>query len=216
LRKKRLKDRFIVWIIPRLIKLVYLFLVNSIRWQIIGKQFNPDDPQRNLYTFWHARMLMIPRLSIDIWHGYMLISAHRDGGFIADSMHLLGIETVRGSTTRGGARAMLQMLRAVKDENRHLALTPDGPKGPREVVQKGTVQLAIKAGLPVVPVCYATKRHWRIHSWDLFYLPQPFTRGVFVMGDAVKVSADDDMEDALKRVQQGMDETQKRADTYFD
>ena len=65
-------------------------------------------------------------------------------------MHLLGIETIRGSTTRGGARALLKMLRAVKDENRHLALTPDGPKGPREVVQKGTVQLAIKTGVPVV------------------------------------------------------------------
>jgi lysophospholipid acyltransferase (LPLAT)-like uncharacterized protein len=216
LKKIRLKDRFIIWLVPRLIKLIYLFLVNSIRWQIVGTPFSSVDPQRNLYAFWHARMLMIPRLSIGQWHGYMLISAHRDGGFIADTMHLLGIETVRGSTTRGGARAMLKMLRAVKDENRHLAITPDGPKGPRETVQKGTVQLAMKAELPVVPVCYSTKRHWRINSWDLFYLPQPFTRGVFVMGDPVKVSTDDDMKDALGRVQQAMDETQNRADSYFD
>ncbi|MDQ6981816.1 MAG: lysophospholipid acyltransferase family protein [Mariprofundus sp.] len=211
-----MKDRLIIWLVPHLIKLIYLFLVNTIRWQIAGRPFDPDDPQRNLYAFWHARMLMIPRLSRDIWHGYMLISSHRDGGFIADTMHLLGIETVRGSSTRGGARAMLKMLRAVKDENRHLAITPDGPKGPREVVQKGTVQLAIKGGLPIIPVCYATKRHWRINSWDHFYIPQPFTRGVFVFGEVVSVSPDDNLDEALSSAQQAMDQAQNRADHFFD
>jgi len=212
-----MKDRLIIWLIPRLIKLTYLFLVNTVRWEIIGKPYSQDDPQRNLYIFWHARMLMIPRFSRGgVWHGYMLISEHRDGGFIADAMHLLGIDTVRGSSTRGGARAMLKMLRAAKDENRHLAITPDGPKGPREVVQKGTVQLAMKSGLPVIPVCYATKRHWRINSWDRFYIPQPFTRGVFVFGDALKVNSDDDLDDALNRVQQAMDRAQSRADHFFD
>jgi len=210
------KGRLAIWLLPRLIKLIYLFLVNTIRWQTLGKPYSPDDPQRNLYAFWHARMLMIPRLSRGVWHGYMLISSHRDGGFIADTMHLLGIETVRGSSTRGGARAMLKMLRAVKNENRHLAITPDGPKGPREKVQKGTVQLAMKACLPIVPVCYATKRQWRINSWDHFYIPQPFTRGVFVFGEAVLVSPDDDLAEAIVRAQKSMDDAQQRADSYFD
>ena len=211
-----MKDRLLIWLLPRLIKLIYLFLVNTIRWQTVGKPYDPDDPQRNLYAFWHARMLMIPRLSRGVWHGYMLISSHRDGGFIADTMHLLGIETVRGSSTRGGARAMRQMLRAVKGENRHLAITPDGPKGPREKVQKGTVQLAMKAELPIVPVCYATRRHWRINSWDHFYLPQPFTRGVFVFGEPVIVSADEDLDGAIARTQHAMDDAQQRADSYFE
>ncbi|MDQ6959883.1 MAG: lysophospholipid acyltransferase family protein [Mariprofundaceae bacterium] len=211
-----MKDRLLIWLLPRLIKLIYLFLVSSIRWQTAGKPYDQDDPQRNLYAFWHARMLMIPRLSRGIWHGYMLISSHRDGGFIADTMHLLGIETVRGSSTRGGARALLKMLRAVKDDNRHLAITPDGPKGPREKVQKGTVQLALKAELPIIPVCYATKRHWRINSWDHFYIPQPFTRGVFVFGEAVIVSSDEDMDQAIARTQKSMDNAQQRADNYFE
>jgi len=211
-----MKDRLLIWLLPRLIKLIFLFLVNTIRWQTVGKSYDPDDPQRNLYTFWHARMLMIPRLSRGIWHGYMLISSHRDGGFIADTMHLLGIETVRGSSTRGGARAMRAMLRAVKDENRHLAITPDGPKGPREKVQKGTIQLALKAELPIIPVCYATKRHWRINSWDCFYIPQPFTRGVFVFGATVTVEPDEDMDAAIARVQKSMDDAQHKADSYFE
>lgn len=212
-----MKDRFVIWLIPRLIRLVFLFLVNTIRWQVVGDPYSREDPKRYLYAFWHARMLMVPRISRDrAWYGYMLISEHRDGGYIADAMHLLGIDTVRGSTTRGGARAMLKMLRAVRDENRHLAITPDGPKGPREVVQKGTIQLAMKSGLPVVPVCYATKRHWRINSWDHFYIPQPFSKGVFVMGDPVSVSEDEDIDDALRRVQQAMDDAQQRADSFFD
>ncbi|MBN4077000.1 lysophospholipid acyltransferase family protein [Mariprofundus ferrooxydans] len=212
-----MKERLIVWLVPRLIKIIILFLEHSIRWQTIGAPYRPNDAQRNLYAFWHARLLLIPRFSrAGRWHGYMLISSHRDGGFIADSMHLLGIETVRGSSTRGGARAMLKMLRAVKNENRHLGITPDGPKGPREVVQKGTVQLAMKADLPIVPVCYATKGHWRINSWDRFYIPKPFSRGVFVIGDAVRISGDEDVDTAVERVQQAMDDAQHRADHFFD
>lgn len=212
-----MKDRFIVWLIPRLIKIIILFLEKTIRWHDIGTPYSSNDPQRCVYAFWHARLLMMPRLSrAGAWHGYMLISSHRDGGFIADTIHLMGIDTVRGSSTRGGARAMLKMLRAAKDDDRHLGITPDGPKGPREVVQKGTVQLAMKSGLPIVPVCYATKRHWRIHSWDRFYIPQPFTSGVFVMGEKVLVSEGDDLDDAVARVQQGMDEAQRLADSYFD
>ncbi len=212
-----MKDRLITWLVPRLIKLIILFLLNTIRWTVVGKEYSRNDPQRSIYAFWHARMLMVPRISKrGAWHGYMLISSHRDGGFIADAMHLLGIETVRGSSTRGGARAMLKMLRAVKNENRHLGITPDGPKGPREVVQKGTVQLAMSSGLPIIPVCYASKRHWRIHSWDRFYIPQPFTSGVFVMGDEVHISRDDDLDAAVARTQFAMDEAQRVADTYFD
>jgi len=209
------KDRLIIWLVPQLIRLLYLFINASIRWQVVGKPFSADDPQRYVYAFWHARLLMMLRISMRNWHGYMLISEHRDGGFIADTLHLCRTDTVRGSTTRGGARAMLTMLRAVKRENRHLGITPDGPKGPREVVQKGTIQLAQKSGLPVLPVCWATSRQWRINSWDHFYIPKPFSRGVFVMGEPIPVLPGDDLDEALQRVQQAMDATQHQADSFF-
>ncbi|MFQ5518423.1 MAG: lysophospholipid acyltransferase family protein, partial [Mariprofundus sp.] len=193
-----MKERFIIWLMPRLIKYIFLFLEKTIRWDVIGKAPAHDDTERFLHAFWHARLLMIPKLSRHgNWHGYMLISQHRDGGFISDTLGLLGLETVRGSSTRGGARAMLKMLRAVKNENRSLGVTPDGPKGPREQIKKGTVQLAMKSGLPFVAVCYATKRHWRINSWDRFYIPQPFTRGVFIIAEPITVTNDDDFDEAF-------------------
>jgi len=209
------KDRLVIWLVPRLIKLIYLFLLHSIRWQVIGNAYQPGQPERYLYAFWHARMLMMPRTSCKNWPGYMLISEHRDGGFISDTMNMLGIPTIRGSSTRGGAKAMRNMIKAVKEEHKHLCITPDGPNGPRETVKKGTMRLAMKTGLAFVPICYATKRHWRINSWDRFYIPQPFTRGVFVFGDPVPVAPDDDIEAARSRAQQAMDAAQQRADSYF-
>ena len=199
---------------PRLIRIMFYFLRYSIRWQDVGVPYRPLDAQRCIHAFWHARLLMLLRITSQ-WHGYMLISEHRDGGFISDTLNLCGVDTVRGSTTRGGARAMLRLLRAVKDEGRHIGITPDGPKGPREVVQKGTIQLAMKSGLPVMPICWATSRCWRARSWDRFYIPQPFSRGVFVYGEPIFIAPDDDMDEAIGRVQQGMDAVQQRADGFF-
>jgi len=219
-----MKGRFIAWLVPQFIRLVYLFLVYTIRWQWVGTSYSNKRSERHLYAFWHARMLLMPcpfRKTLfgngyRRFFGYMLISEHRDGGFIAEAMHLLSIRTVRGSTTRGGARAMLKMIRAVRAEHCNLGITPDGPRGPREKVQKGTVQLAMKTGLPVVPICYATSRQWRVNSWDHFYIPKPFSKGVFVFGEPEVVSDKDGMDEALRRVQQAMDATQHAADHYFD
>ena len=168
-----MKLRFAERLLPRLITLIYHVIARTNRWEFVGERPKAEQEQHFIICFWHARMLMIP-YSIPGWQGRMLISEHRDGGFIADTMHLLGIRTIRGSSTRGGARAMLEMIRTVKRENCDLGITPDGPTGPREKVQKGTVQLAAKTGLPLLPVCYASKRHWRANTWDRFYLPLPF------------------------------------------
>ncbi len=218
-------DRFLRLLVPRLIRIAYLVLAASIRWQWQGTPYSNARPERCIYAFWHARMLLMPypfrstlhglRHRHRRFHGYMLISEHRDGGFIADTMHLLGIRTVRGSSTRGGARAMLRMIRAVREEACNLGITPDGPKGPREKVKKGSVQLAMKTGLPIVPVCYAASRCWRLGSWDRFYVPKPFSRGVFVFGEPIRIREGEEMARALARVQAGMDATQRLADTFF-
>jgi len=199
------------WLVPRLIYLIHKLLAFTIRWEFVGERYRQgDDPY--ILSFWHARILMMPH-AYKGWTGSMLISEHRDGAFIADAVQLMGIESSRGSSTRGGARALLEMIRLAR-QGRALGITPDGPKGPREVVQPGTVQLAKKTGLPLRAVCYATRRHKRANSWDRFYLPLPFTRGVFVIGEPVYADSDDD-EENLRRFQQAMDDTQAKADSYF-
>jgi len=211
-----LKDHLIVWLTPRLIKAIIAFLSSTIRWEYVGWRYNPTDLERHIFAFWHARILMMGT-GLKGCHGYTLISEHRDGSFIADTLYLQGFRTVRGSSSRGGARALLQMIRLSRKENCDFGITPDGPKGPREKVQMGTVQLAKKTGLPVRPVMWATKRQWSItSSWDHFRIPKPFTRGVFVYGEPVFVALNADDDEALVRIQQTMDVTQAAADRYFE
>ncbi|ATX81365.1 hypothetical protein Ga0123462_0490 [Mariprofundus ferrinatatus] len=210
-----MKDRLIAWLLPRLIKVVIAFLSHTVRWQYVGDRYDPADPARHIFAFWHARLLMMGT-GLKGCRGYTLISEHRDGALIADALHLQGFRTIRGSSTRGGARALLQMVRTFEKERCDFGITPDGPKGPREKVKIGTVQLAKKTGLPIRPVCYASRRQWRItSSWDHFYIPKPFSRGVFVYGEPVSIAEDADDQESLKRVQQAMDEVQQKADSYF-
>lgn len=211
-----MRERLITWMAPRLIKAAIAFFSRTIRWEYIGRRYDPSAPECHIFAFWHARLLMMGT-GLKGCHGYTLISEHRDGGLIADTLHLQGFRTVRGSSTRGGARALLQMIHAFRKERCDFGITPDGPKGPREKAQGGIVQLARKTGLPVRPVVWATKRRWRIFSsWDHFYIPKPFTHGVFVYGEPVFVASGDDGGEALERIQQSLDATQRTADSYFD
>ena len=109
-----------------------------------------------IYAFWHGRQLMMP-LAYSGRAGYALISQHRDGDLIQRIIARFGIGAVRGSTTRGGATALRQLIelgRAGAD----LGVTPDGPQGPRHVAQVGVVQLAKVTGLPIVPVTFSSSK----------------------------------------------------------
>ena len=210
-----MKERLITWLTPRLIKVAIALLSSTIRWAHIDWRYNSTAPERHIFAFWHSRILMMGT-GLKGCHGYTLISEHRDGSFIADALHLQGFRTVRGSSSNGGARVLLQMIRASRKENCDFGITPDGPKGPREKVQMGTVLLAKKTGLPIRPVMWATKRQWSItSSWDHFYIPKPFTRGVFIFGEPVFIAPNADDGEALVRIQHAMDVSQEAADNYF-
>lgn len=209
-----MKQHLLGWLVPRLIFLVHQFLCLTISWKLVG-DFDGWKKRPHLLVLWHARLLMIPYLNRNWnWNGSVMISEHRDGELIANAARLMGVDSARGSSTRGGARAFLEMVRLARG-GRSLAITSDGPRGPREVVQPGTLLLAKKSGLPLRAVCYATKRQWRVNSWDRFYIPKPFTKGVFVLSDEVYADSDDDQAD-MEKIQAVMDETQRRADSYFD
>jgi lysophospholipid acyltransferase (LPLAT)-like uncharacterized protein len=151
------------------------------------------DPTRRgfrgnyIYAFWHEHMLMPAYLygQADI---HVLISRHADGQLIAEIVERLGFRTVRGSTTRGGVEALREMVKLGRTG--HLAITPDGPRGPRRQVQPGVVYLASRTGLPVVPFSYGYERAWRAKSWDRFAVPRPFSKAVCVSLDPIFVPPD--------------------------
>ncbi len=133
-----------------------------------------------------------------------LVSRSSDGEVINGALRLLGYETVRGSSSKGAARALILLLRKA-EEGFSLAMTPDGPKGPARKAQPGALYLAQKTGLPILPISCATA--WRIvfNSWDKFNFPLPFSRAAIVYGEPLKVSPGDDLEAAARELEKRLD-----------
>ena len=115
------------------------------------------------------------------------VSEHRDGEYVAQVMRHYGIATVRGSSSRGGARLLRDMM-AMVVQGYSPVLTPDGPRGPRFSVQPGIWMLARRTGMPVYPVGVAVREAWTARSWDAFVIPKPFTRIIVRFGPALHVA----------------------------
>ena len=139
-----------------------------------------------IYAFWHAHILVPSYVGRNLG-AKVLISQHRDGEYIAQVVQWLGNDVARGSTTRGGARALLSMIKKVKEKKVSLAITPDGPKGPRFVVQSGVITLGQKTRYPIIPVMVHHSKCWELPSWDRFCIPKPFSKVVLIYGDPISI-----------------------------
>jgi hypothetical protein len=115
-----------------------------------------------------------------------MISASRDGELISRIGKFFGYTPVRGSTSKGALEATRRLVSFLKAGKR-CAITPDGPRGPRRVIQTGAVTVARLAGCPVVPFAFEAERCWRLKSWDRFIIPKPFSRAVFVYGNPIRI-----------------------------
>jgi lysophospholipid acyltransferase (LPLAT)-like uncharacterized protein len=164
--------------------------------------FRYEDPQvapeaarqtgrRYIYAFYHEVMLF-PAYYWPWPEMHVLISEHRDGELIAQIIATLGFSVVRGSTTRGGTRALREMT--LRIDRGHLCVTPDGPRGPRRRVHQGIAYVASRTGFPIVGAGMAFKKPWRARSWDRFCIPRPFSDAVCVVPAPVEVPADADRE----------------------
>lgn len=125
-----------------------------------------------IVAFWHGRQLMMPLAAYGGRRLYVLISEHHDGELIARILHWFGFGAVRGSTTRGGARALRQLGRLGR-AGADLAVTPDGPRGPRCVAQAGIVQLAKLTGLPILPLTFAASKKNSLEAGTALKSPCP-------------------------------------------
>jgi hypothetical protein len=134
--------------------------------------------QNYIGSLWHNRLLIFPlvlRRFFPNRGGAALISASRDGDLLTDAIHRFGYEVVRGSSSRLGASAILQ-LTEILGSRRDVVITPDGPRGPVYDLGPGIVFLAQKSGAAVLPMNLEYSRCWRLRSWDRFIIPQPFAK----------------------------------------
>ena len=149
---------------------------------------SPQGRENVIYIFWHQRLL-----PFSVTHRGLgvraLISAHGDGEMLARVAERLGHKAIRGSTTRGGPAALRGLLAEV-GRGYDFVITPDGPQGPRHVLQVGTAFFASKSGLPVIPASIGYRRSFSLRSWDGFVIPFPFTRAVIQAAPPVRVPPD--------------------------
>jgi len=168
------------------------FVHATTRWTKVGHE-TPEkfwaEGRPMIGCFWHNRMLLMPFIWPTGRPVSMLISRHGDGLLISAIIRRFGVDTIAGSSSRGGTdalRAMLATLRAGVT----IAVTPDGPRGPRMRATAGVVHAARLARAPLIPVSLATSRRKVLRSWDRFLLAWPFGNGVFVWGKPIEVSPD--------------------------
>ncbi len=177
------------------------------RYRPLGPDILPRRPEgrdRYIYAFWHENLLL-PAYQFGRTGVHVLISQHADGELIAEVCRHLGFPAVRGSPKRGAVQATRQMLKLARTA--HLAITPDGPRGPRRRVQPGLVYLAAKTGRPVVPTGFAYERPWRARSWDRFAMPRPWSRATCVTAEPVAVppgATREELEQYRRRVEEAL------------
>ena len=147
-----------------------------------------DRRQPFMYVLWHGQLLPLLWTHRDR-NIAVMVSEHRDGEIIARIAHAIGFRTVRGSTSRGAARALLHASREL-ESGFDVAVTVDGPRGPAGVVTPGAPVISQRTGAPMVPTAASASRAWRLRSWDRFLVPKPFARVIVVYGEPIYIRAE--------------------------
>jgi lysophospholipid acyltransferase (LPLAT)-like uncharacterized protein len=169
-----------------------------------------EGAQPVLVALWHGRMFL-PILTHCGEGIVTMASRSEDGEIIALWLENNGYAVTRGSSSRGGATALLAMVREL-GTRRVGALTVDGPRGPARVVQPGVVQLARRAGACIVPMSYSSERPKFFRSWDRFLLPRPFSRNVVIYGEPLTIPAETGDEEACAQIAAALDAATAEAD----
>jgi lysophospholipid acyltransferase (LPLAT)-like uncharacterized protein len=187
------KDRLLI----RAADIVFYCLIKligaTVRFEVIGWE-NHEKAERNgglpIYTIWHEGIFLMAYF----WRNRRIVvmNSHSfDAEHVVRFLKRFGYGSVRGSSTRGGLRAMLEMLRLMR-AGCPAALTIDGPKGPRYVAKRGAVLLAKQSGHPIMPMSVAPARFWKVSSWDQLQIPKPFTRARVYLAPPIYVPAEAD------------------------
>ncbi len=175
------------------------------RTDIVGWEYVEPRRRRSplIIVFWHSRFLYLPFAYPDDRPVGILISPSSDGDLIADIVHKLGRQTIRGSSRRGGPEALAEMDQRLR-QGWDVAIAVDGPLGPPYEVKMGPIVLAQRNGLPIVPVVYTSRHGYALATWDRFWIPFPGSRVQVRWGEPIDVPADGDLDQSRSGVEAAM------------
>lgn len=209
---KKFGNRLSLVLVPWLYRLLAALLFGSCRirycggYQALRERVRQGRPV--VVSFWHYGVLFICHARLaGKW--VAMVSASRDGEYIARILEGLGVKAVRGSRNRGGVGALKGMIAAMQ-EGRCAAIVADGSQGPARQAQPGAVLLASRSGCPMVPVSWSAERYWSFRSWDRTILPKPFARITIWIGEPIPVPSgvkSDGVEPYRVQLEQALNET---------
>ena len=173
--KRKINKYLQITLVPYILYLITRFIYLTNKKTFHFPKNIPNEPI--IASFWHGHILMQPFVFREFRGGKdtfkAIISTHSDGESIARMVELLGVGSVRGSSTRGGAKALIGAIKELK-EGGDLAITPDGPKGPIYSVADGVVAISQKTKSKILVFSYTASKYWQLKSWDKFIVPKPF------------------------------------------
>lgn len=214
----KIRSRRLIRFLARVLAVAFRALFASTRTEILAAKpgispYKDSGDQKYLYCIWHESILgpIFGGRCVDM---AALVSLHGDGSYVADALECVGITPIRGSSSRGGAAAVREMLEVAR--NKDISIATDGPRGPRRRVKNGIIYLASQTGRPIVPTAFSARRAWRVRGrWTDLLVPKPFTRIWLLGGDPITIPSGlsrDDLSVYCDRVQRAMDELTAEAD----
>lgn len=213
IRKSLAARRIAAFLITQYVRLIWL----TSRWEFLGKE-NPDPYWHQnkpiIACFWHGRLLMM----FKSWFGphklHMLISTHPDGEIIARTTQNFGFGWIAGSSSKGGRKAFMDIIKALR-KGESIGVTPDGPRGPRYHASLGIIQMARLGNAAILPISYSSTKGRFMKSWDRFFLPHPFGKGVFIYGPMIEVAGSQKSDEELrKELEESLKDLTRKADLY--
>ncbi len=196
LSKKILKNKIVQILICWLAQ-IYIRIVDITgAWEVRGQQ-NMDMLAKSgkpfIIALWHGRLLMVPPFAPSNVKINVLVSNHNDGELIAKVIGYFNYGLIRGSSKKEGVSALRGALRAI-NKNEVVAITPDGPRGPRMRVGGTISNIAHMAGVPILPITYSSATAKILRSWDRFMLARPFAKNIFIFGEPILVEKSSDQQ----------------------
>ena len=206
--------KFAAWGLARLLRMISA----TVRYQMVESipRSNPNDPEceiNGIYAIWHDEVLMPITARTKIKRHTAnnrisaLVSRHQDGSILTEFMKHFAIEAIRGSSSKGGASAIRQLLGS--SEKSHIVITPDGPRGPRHRAKQGIIYVASQTGMPLLVNVSAVSRCWNLKgNWTNLIVPKPFAKAWLLISEPMYVPPD------LTREQ--IEEYQHKLDAEFE
>ncbi len=191
-------------------------LGSTLRWKVEGwERFEAAKQQGHplIYCFWHNQILS----ATHFWRFRNIVvitSQHFDGEAIAGIIKRFGYGSARGSSSRGAAKALLELKRCI-DQEKDVAFTADGPRGPACRVKPGPVWLSRKTGAAILPFHIQPQGYWSLNSWDGFCIPKPFSRVLVMIGSPLTISPEQDEESGVAQVQSELERIQQECEAHW-